>query len=104
MSTNLTDLQKKRKTRFPISRIKKLIQLNENIGKTTSTVPVVISRAIELFMEDLIEKMIKEAKNEDSTKLVETHYNTVVEREESMYGFLKDAVKEEDDESEAECE
>lgn len=53
--TNL-NLQEMKRTKFPLSRIKKIIQEDEDIGKTTSTVPVALSKALELFIEDLVKK------------------------------------------------
>ncbi|TGZ58447.1 hypothetical protein CRM22_009646 [Opisthorchis felineus] len=40
--------------RFPTTRIKKIMQLDEEIGKLAATVPPVVSRALELFMEELV--------------------------------------------------
>ena len=90
----LTLLQKKKKTRFPISRIKKLIQQNEDIGKTTSTVPVVLSRSIELFMEGVISKMIQKADSGKTTKINTDHLMSVIKENEDLYWFLKDLQKE----------
>jgi Dr1-associated corepressor len=41
-------------SRFQPSRIKKIMQTDEEIGKVAKAVPVLISRAIELFMEKLL--------------------------------------------------
>ncbi|CAG5085091.1 Oidioi.mRNA.OKI2018_I69.PAR.g10807.t1.cds [Oikopleura dioica] len=41
-------------SRFQPSRIKKIMQTDEEIGKVAKAVPVLISRAIELFMQKLL--------------------------------------------------
>lgn len=88
----LSALQKKKKTRFPISRIKKLMQLNEDIGKTTATVPVILSRAIELFLGDLLTRVSQVAGTQGVSKITLTHLQEVIDTDEARYGFLRAAV------------
>lgn len=93
----MSDLQRKKKTRFPISRIKKLMQLNEDIGKTTATVPVVLSKAIELFLEELLNKMMADAHNTNKgngNKILPNNFKSVISDNNELYGFLKDVGKE----------
>ena len=97
MKESLTELQRKKKTRFPISRIRKLIQQNEDIGKTTATVPVVLSKSIELFLVDLLEKTAKQAEKSGSSKITATHIERVIEEEGELYKFLVGVVKEPED-------
>jgi len=94
--SSLTELQKKRKTRFPISRVKKLVQQNEDIGKTSVTVPVVLSKAIELFFAQFISKMIEKAKTRKSNKIQILDFKGVIEENLEHYFFLKDMLKEEE--------
>ncbi|KAI5169362.1 Dr1-associated corepressor [Pancytospora epiphaga] len=95
MTETLSALQKKKKTRFPISRIKKLIQLNEDVGKTTTTVPVILSRAIELFLGELLEKTTKMAEKQEVNKIQLSHLQEVVKNEPGLYEFLKNIGQEE---------
>lgn len=94
MTEALSALQKKKKTRFPISRIKKLMQLNEDVGKTTTTVPVILSRAIELFLAELLEKTVGVAAGQGATKIQLSHFHEVVEKNPDLYEFLKNVGKE----------
>lgn len=87
---SLTELQKKKKTRFPISRVKKLIQQNDDIGKTSVTVPVVLSKSIELFFSQLIEKMVESAKSRKSTKIQIQDFKEVVQENQTHYSFLNE--------------
>ena len=96
MGEALTDLQKKKKTRFPISRIRKLIQLNENVGKATAAVPVVLSKALELFLSDLSKKLMAAAEQHKTTKIVPAHFEEVLAENEELYGFLKSVGKAEE--------
>lgn len=45
----------KYKTRFPTSRIKKIMQADEEIGKVALSAPIIVSRAVELFLQSLVE-------------------------------------------------
>ena len=65
----ILNLQEKKKTRFPLSRIKKISQEDENIGKTSSTVPVALSKACELFIEEIINSL-KEKKKINSKDII----------------------------------
>lgn len=38
------------------ARIKKIMQCDEEVGKVAQAVPVIISRALELFVESLLKK------------------------------------------------
>lgn len=42
------------KTSFPVARIKRIMQADEDIGKVAQVTPTVVSRALELFMIKLI--------------------------------------------------
>lgn len=42
------------KTSFPVARIKRIMQADEDIGKVAQVTPHVVSRALELFMIKLI--------------------------------------------------
>lgn len=39
------------------ARIKKIMQSDEEVGKVAAAVPVIISRALELFVETLLKRM-----------------------------------------------
>ena len=38
------------------ARIKKIMQSDEDVGKVAAAVPVIISRALELFVENMLKK------------------------------------------------
>lgn len=94
MPESLSELQKKKKTRFPISRIKKLIQQNDEIGKTAATVPVILSKSIELFLTDLIGRLCKELGDKKGGKIQIAHLKGLIDREKDLYGFLRPVLKE----------
>ncbi|KAI5148993.1 Dr1-associated corepressor [Enteropsectra breve] len=91
----LTDLQRKKKTRFPISRIKKLMQQNEDIGKTTGTVPVVLSKAVELFAIEFIGLLAEDAIKNDAQRVQDVQIKNVITGGESKYKFLAPLFNEE---------
>eukprot|EP00040_Diaphanoeca_grandis_P026946 m.152101 g.152101 ORF g.152101 m.152101 type:complete len:211 (-) comp30791_c0_seq1:61-693(-) len=57
----------KYKPRFPQSRIKKILQADEEVGRVAQGTPVVISRAVELFLEQLVGACTKELNDGDGT-------------------------------------
>ena len=52
----------KNKTHFPAARIKKIMQSDEEIGKVAQATPVIVGRALEIFMANLVEVSLLEAK------------------------------------------
>ncbi|CAH8313524.1 unnamed protein product [Eruca vesicaria subsp. sativa] len=46
-------MKKKLQTRFPATRIKKIMQTDEDVGKIAMAVPLLVSKALELFLQDL---------------------------------------------------
>lgn len=50
------------RTSFPVARIKRIMQADEDIGKVAQVTPHVVSRALELFMIKLISASAEEAK------------------------------------------
>lgn len=54
--------QKSKNVRFPVSRIKKIMQADEDVGKIASAVPPMISKGLELFLKDLIDAAVDEVR------------------------------------------
>ena len=84
----ISELQLKKKTKFPLTRIKKIMQQNEEVGKASITVPVVLSKAIELLFEELIEKMKNKADDRKSKKIIAQDLKDVISSNQVEYNFL----------------
>ncbi|GAA6041576.1 hypothetical protein JCM8097_004274 [Rhodosporidiobolus ruineniae] len=61
--------KKSNQARFPLSRIKKMIQADEDVGKVAQATPIVVSKALELFLGSLVEACVKDAEARGSKKL-----------------------------------
>lgn len=59
-ATNGVDL----KTSFPVARIKRIMQADEDIGKVAQVTPHVVSRALELFMIKLVSGAAQQARGQ----------------------------------------
>lgn len=57
------------KTHFPSARVKKLMQSDEDIGKVAQATPLVVGRAVELFMCTLVEKALEESRKGHGKKI-----------------------------------
>lgn len=79
------------KTHFPAARIKKIMQLDEDIGKVAQATPVVVGRALEIFMANLVEAGILEARKAGVRRISAQHIRTAVENTE-QFDFLVDVV------------
>ncbi|KAF6772723.1 hypothetical protein AHF37_07688 [Paragonimus kellicotti] len=77
--------------RFPTTRIKKIMQLDEDIGKVTATVPPVVSRALELFMEQLITRAYALTANKNSRTISPSCIKHIIDQDET-FSFLRNLV------------
>ncbi|XP_059691094.1 LOW QUALITY PROTEIN: dr1-associated corepressor [Gavia stellata] len=87
------DASKKKKynARFPPARIKKIMQTDEEIGKVAAAVPVIISRALELFLESLLRKACHVTQSRNAKTMTTSHLKQCIELEQ-QFDFLKDLV------------
>lgn len=83
--------KKKYNARFPPARIKKIMQTDEEIGKVAAAVPVIISRALELFLESLLTKACKVTQSRNAKTMTMSHLKQCIELEQ-QFDFLKDLV------------
>ncbi|XP_015272356.1 PREDICTED: dr1-associated corepressor isoform X2 [Gekko japonicus] len=65
--------KKKYNARFPPARIKKIMQTDEEIGKVAAAVPVIISRALELFLESLLKKACHVTQSRNAKTMTTSH-------------------------------
>ncbi|XP_019757817.2 dr1-associated corepressor isoform X1 [Dendroctonus ponderosae] len=84
--------KKKYNARFPAGRIKKIMQTDEEVGKVAQAVPVIISKALEMFIESLLKKSAHITKNRSAKTLTPSHMKQCI-LSESRFDFLKDLVK-----------
>ncbi|XP_036404486.1 dr1-associated corepressor [Megalops cyprinoides] len=83
--------KKKYNARFPPARIKKIMQTDEEIGKVAAPVPVIISRALELFLESLLTKACQVTQSRNAKTMTTSHLKQCIELEQ-QFDFLKDLV------------
>ncbi|XP_037531115.1 dr1-associated corepressor [Nematolebias whitei] len=83
--------KKKYNARFPPARIKKIMQTDEEIGKVAAAVPVIISRALELFLESLLTKACQVTQARNAKTMTTSHLKHCIELEQ-QFDFLKDLV------------
>ncbi|PVV01903.1 hypothetical protein BB560_003660, partial [Smittium megazygosporum] len=84
-------MKKKIKTKFPVARIKRIMQMDEDVGKMSQTTPVLISKALEIFMQNIIDDVAKKARASNMKRLMPFHLKRCVD-EIPCYDFLKDIV------------
>ncbi|XP_033636458.1 dr1-associated corepressor-like [Asterias rubens] len=84
--------KKKYNARFPPARIKKIMQLDEDVGKVAAAVPVVISKALEIFVESLLTKSLQQTQARSAKTMSTSHIKQCIESE-GTFDFLKDLVE-----------
>ncbi|KAK3832583.1 MAG: histone-fold-containing protein [Linnemannia elongata] len=83
---------KKYKTKFPVARIKKIMQMDEDVGKVAQATPILISKALELFMQSLIDEACMETRAKNAKRLTAAHLKkTILEKD--QFDFLRDIVE-----------
>ncbi|GFZ49347.1 DNA polymerase II subunit C [Saitozyma sp. JCM 24511] len=90
-STSLSSKRPLKPSRFPVARIKKIMQLDEEVGKLASATPVMVSKSLECFLQLLVEETAKEARSRGSKKLTAYHLKATINATPS-FDFLRDIV------------
>ncbi|XP_059176480.1 dr1-associated corepressor-like [Physella acuta] len=90
-SPSRTSKKKKYNARFPPARIKKIMQTDEDVGKVAAAVPVIISRALEMFIESLILETSKTTIAKNAKTLSTSHIKHTIHSN-KQFDFLRDVV------------
>ncbi|CAN8270114.1 unnamed protein product [Cochlearia groenlandica] len=84
-------MRKKLDTRFPAARIKKIMQADEDVGKIALAVPVLVSKSLELFLQDLCDRTYEITLERGAKTVSSLHLKHCVERY-NVFDFLKEVV------------
>ncbi|XP_073814069.1 negative cofactor 2 alpha [Musca autumnalis] len=84
--------KKKYNARFPVGRIKKIMQSDEEVGKVAHAVPIIISRTLELFVESLLTKTLKITNSRNAKTLSTSHMKQCI-MSEQRFDFLRELVR-----------
>lgn len=84
-------MRKKLDTRFPAARIKKIMQADEDVGKIAMAVPVLVSKALELFLQDLCDRTYDITLQRGAKTVSSLHLKHCVQRY-NVFDFLKEVV------------
>jgi hypothetical protein len=86
------------KTSFPVARIKRIMQADEDIGKVAQVTPHVVSRALELFMIKLITASADHARGGPASgaskgpkRVLAQHLKRAIQADET-FDFLADII------------
>ncbi|KAJ5102516.1 hypothetical protein N7532_003045 [Penicillium argentinense] len=102
------------KTKFPVARIKRIMQADEDVGKVAQVTPIAVctlpiappksslfciskltasttAKALELFMISLVTKAAQEAKDRNSKRVTASHLKHAVAKDEVL-DFLADII------------
>ncbi|KAH9245480.1 hypothetical protein BASA83_001625 [Batrachochytrium salamandrivorans] len=83
---------KKLVTKFPAARIKKIMRLDEDVGKVAQVTPLLISKALECFLQSMIEATLVETRSRNAKKMTSAHVKRTILSQEK-FDFLKDIVE-----------
>ncbi|KAM1124508.1 hypothetical protein ACFX2I_039869 [Malus domestica] len=84
-------MRKKLDTRFPAARIKKIMQADEDVGKIALAVPVLVSKALELFLQDLCDRTYEITLQRGAKTMNAVHLKHCVQSY-NVFDFLRDIV------------
>ncbi|KGG51804.1 hypothetical protein DI09_26p40 [Mitosporidium daphniae] len=84
--------KKKYLTTLPVSRIKKIMQLDDEIGKISVDTPFLVAKALERFLTDLIENACNLASTNNHKRIYPRHMKEIISSTE-MYEFLVHLVE-----------
>lgn len=88
------------KTKFPVARIKRIMQADEDIGKVAQATPTAAAKALELFLASLVIKSATEARQANSKRITINHLKNVIAADKN-FDFLNDLCEQAPDEEKA---
>lgn len=59
--------------KFPVARIKKIIQADEEVGKVAASTPVAVCKALEMFIDHILDASAREAQTAGARKVTPYH-------------------------------
>lgn len=80
------------KTKFPVARIKRIMQADEDVGKVAQVTPTAVSKALELFMISVVTKAANEAKAVSAKRVTASHLKQAVAKDD-QFDFLQDIIQ-----------
>ncbi|KAJ3746023.1 histone-fold-containing protein [Lentinula detonsa] len=83
---------KNKQTKFPVARIKKIMQKDDDVGKVAQATPIVISKALEMFLALIVEKAGEVTLDRGSRKVEAYHLKHAVETIDT-FDFLREIVE-----------
>lgn len=85
-------MRKKIKSKFPATRIKRIMRIDEEVGKVAQVTPFLIGKGLELFLSEIVQGCLKETVAKGAKKVTSSHLKKAIETTEQL-DFLKDLVK-----------
>ncbi|QSZ35787.1 hypothetical protein DSL72_006909 [Monilinia vaccinii-corymbosi] len=79
------------RTKFPVARIKRIMQADEEVGKVAQVTPVAVNKALELFMISLVQGAARVAREKGGKRITAGCLKRVVEADE-QFDFLSEIV------------
>ena len=74
--------------RFPIAKVKKLIQKNDEVGKLAHSIPFLMSKSLEYFLKSMLTELMDKHKDQ-KVKLAPSHLKALIS-ENAKYSFLEE--------------
>ncbi|XP_017550031.1 dr1-associated corepressor isoform X1 [Pygocentrus nattereri] len=84
--------KRKYNVRFPPGRIKKIMQKDTEVGRMATAVPVIISKALEMFLISFLTKTSFITQSKNSRVMSVNHMKQCIESE-KLFDFLKDLAE-----------
>ena len=77
--------------RFPIAKVKKLIQKNEEVGKLAHSIPFLMSKSLEYFLKRMLTELMEKFKDQ-KIKLTPAHLKALI-HDNPKYTFLEEILE-----------
>eukprot|EP00727_Mastigamoeba_balamuthi_P001924 m51a1_g11729 putative dr1-associated corepressor-like (144) ;mRNA; f:114280-114998 len=65
---------------FPAARIKKIMQEDEDVGKITTTAPIIVAKCVEMFLQDLTNAAAAVANEKNARTISTAHLKEAINR------------------------
>jgi histone H3/H4 len=76
----MTEFIKAQSLIFPVNKIKHFIQKNQNIGKISSIVSIMISKVLELLVIEILNEAMLIMEKKKNTKIRKKHIRLIIKK------------------------
>jgi len=79
-------------TKIPLGKIKRIVQMDEEIGKVSNETLYLMEKSVEIFVKEIMEKTLAVTQSQNQKTITPLHLKTCAQTE-TLFDFLSDIME-----------